>query len=107
MKNPSRTEGREVALSLIDTFIGYDMAAALAAVQVPIRSINGDLYPTDVDGNRLHAPSYAVTIMKGVGHYPMIERPEELNRHLAEVVAEMTGNPQVTKVAFTLFDTRK
>jgi len=27
--------------------------------------------------------------MAGAGHYPMIERPEEFNRHLLSVVADI------------------
>jgi len=32
--------------------------------------------------------------MKRMGHYPMIERPDEFNRHLAEVVRELARSPR-------------
>ena len=58
---------------------------------VPLRAINGDLYPTDIAGVRkkVHADFDAV-IMKHMGHYPMLERPEEFDRHVAAVVKELS-----------------
>lgn len=69
---------------------GYDEAAAVRALPVPLRSINGDLYPTDVAGVRKVKPDFDVVIMAHMGHYPMLERPEEFNRLAAEVVASLT-----------------
>jgi len=56
---------------------------------VPLRAINGDIYPTDVEGVREIKPDFEAVIMTHVGHYPMLERPEEFNRHAAAVVAEL------------------
>ena len=66
--------------------IGYDLGAAIRQAGVPIRAINGDLWPTAIDANRLLAPGFDAVIMKGAGHYPMLERPEEFNRILTDVV---------------------
>jgi pimeloyl-ACP methyl ester carboxylesterase len=44
--------------------------------------------------NRRHMKSFDVKIIKGVGHFPMLERPEEFNRLLAEAVKEITGRQQ-------------
>ncbi|NIP15292.1 MAG: alpha/beta hydrolase, partial [Gemmatimonadetes bacterium] len=65
--------------------------AAMRDARVPIRAVNGDLYPTNVEGNRKYAPGFEAVIMEGVGHYPMLERPEEFNRHLAAAVAALVG----------------
>jgi pimeloyl-ACP methyl ester carboxylesterase len=69
---------------------GYDMGAAAARLAAPIRAINGDLYPTDVEGNRKIKPDFAAVVMKHIGHYPMLERPDEFNRLVAETVASLT-----------------
>ncbi len=66
---------------------GYDMGAAAARLAAPIRTINGDLYPTDVEGNRRIKPDFEAVIMKHIGHYPMLERPAEFNRLVADTVA--------------------
>ena len=84
-----RATAPEVAVGMMEGFGGYDLAAAFRGAGVPIRAINGDLWPTDVAGNRAVTPDFDAVIMKGAGHYPMLERPEEFNRLLAGVVAEL------------------
>jgi len=56
---------------------------------VPIRAINGDLYPTKVDVNRMAGLDFDAVVMAGAGHYPMLERPDEFNRHLRAIVREL------------------
>jgi pimeloyl-ACP methyl ester carboxylesterase len=77
------------ALSILEIFTSYDMASEMQAVKAPIRGLNADLWPTNVEGNCRYAPGYDAAIMKDVGHYPMLERPEEFNRHLAQIVDEL------------------
>jgi sigma-B regulation protein RsbQ len=69
---------------------GYDDAEAARRLNVPLRAVNGDLYPTDVEGVRKVHPDFEAVIMKHMGHYPMLERPEEFNRLLAETIARLT-----------------
>lgn len=69
---------------------GYNEAAAARRLQAPLRAINGDLFPTDVAANRKVKPDFEVVIMKHMGHYPMLERPGEFNRLVAEMVATLT-----------------
>jgi pimeloyl-ACP methyl ester carboxylesterase len=69
---------------------GYDLGAAVRRLAVPLRAINGDLYPTEVEANRKLKPDFEAVIMEHMGHYPMLERPEEFNRLVAEVVRALT-----------------
>lgn len=69
---------------------GYDMGAAAAHLAAPLRAINGDLYPTDIGANRRIKPDFDAVIMTHMGHYPMLERPDEFNRLVAEMVAGLT-----------------
>ncbi len=69
---------------------GYDLGAAVRRLTVPFRAINGDLYPTMVDEVRRAKPDFSAAVMTHMGHYPMLERPDEFNRHAAAVVAELT-----------------
>ena len=39
--------------------------------------------------NRKYVPGYEVAIMKGVGHYLMLEQPEAFNALLAEALREL------------------
>jgi len=69
---------------------GYDMGAAARRLRAPLRAINGDLYPTDFDANRKIKPDFDAVIMTHMGHYPMLERPEEFNKLVAGVAAKLT-----------------
>jgi pimeloyl-ACP methyl ester carboxylesterase len=66
---------------------GYVPAASARRLTVPLRAINGDLYPTDVAGVRKIKPDFEAVVMVHMGHYPMLERPDEFNRHVAAAVA--------------------
>lgn len=61
---------------------------------MPVRSINSAggyqfFTPTAVEINRKYADFDAVTI-EGVGHYPMLEKPDEFNGRLRDVLKEFT-----------------
>ena len=68
---------------------GYDMAASVRRLTVPLRAINGDLYETDVQANRKIIADFDAVTMKHVGHYPMLEKPDEFNRNVTGVVEEL------------------
>ncbi len=79
----------DAAYAMFMGFAGYDAAASPRKLTVPLRAINGDLYPTDVAGVRKVKPDFDAVIMKHMGHYPMLERPDEFNRHVAAVIAAL------------------
>jgi pimeloyl-ACP methyl ester carboxylesterase len=81
-----------VPIAFLDAFDSYDEAAAFKAVKVPIRSINGDLYPTNIKGNQ-ELGDYDAVIMQDVGHYPMLERPAEFNRILETMLESLVDTP--------------
>jgi len=68
---------------------GYDLAASIRRLSVPLRAINGDLYQTDVQANRKTIADFDAVIMKHVGHYPMLEKPDEFNRNVTGIVEEL------------------
>ena len=69
---------------------GYEQGASVRRLTVPLRTINGDLFPTDVEANRKVKPDFEALVMTHMGHYPMLERPAEFNRLVAETVAALT-----------------
>jgi pimeloyl-ACP methyl ester carboxylesterase len=79
----------EAARAMFLSMAGYDGGAAARRLTVPLRAINGDLYPTDIAANRKLKPDFDAVIMKHMGHYPMLERPGEFNQRVAEVVASL------------------
>lgn len=84
-----------VAVALLREFGRQDLKAALAAVRVPVICLNaaprGDAgTATAVDVNRRYADFEAV-LLEGVGHFPMLERPDEFDAHLRKLIARLAG----------------
>lgn len=63
--------------------------AALPQVTAPIAAINPDVAPTDVASLREHGVE--ATVLRGVGHFLMIEDPDQFNPALAATLASFYG----------------
>jgi len=91
----TKAEGQDpkMALALMRDLFGLDTSKLLKEAKVPVRCINSAggykfFTPTAVETNKKYADFGAVTI-EGVGHYPMLEKPEEFNRKLRDVLKEL------------------
>ena len=80
----------EMAASLMESFITYTSADSLKIVKCPIRCINGDLYPTQVENNRKVYSDFDAIIIPHTGHFPMLECPDLFNRHLTEILKSLS-----------------
>jgi catechol 2,3-dioxygenase-like lactoylglutathione lyase family enzyme len=76
----------EIAVSLMEHFGVHDPRIAATKIECRVVCINSDGAPTFVDENRALLTSFDATIMKGVGHWPHLEAPEEF---LARLRAEL------------------
>ena len=90
--NETIAQKPEVVLPILKAVFSYDAALGLREVKVPIRAINADRVPTDVTANRKYAPQFDVVIIKGTGHYPMLEDPVRFNQMLAEILRNLPKN---------------
>ncbi|MFO0970081.1 MAG: alpha/beta hydrolase [Gemmataceae bacterium] len=84
----------KMAVPLMRDLSAVDTKTLMKEAKVPIRCINSNggfkfFTPTAVAINKKYADYDAVAI-DSVGHYPMLERPEEFNRKLREVLKEFT-----------------
>ncbi len=79
----------ELGIPIIKAALQYDPIPTMQTVKVPIRAINSDLNPTNLEGNRKYAPQFEAVIMKGVGHYPMLEDPVRFNELLAGALRDL------------------
>lgn len=79
----------EVGVAVLRQYLDYNMKAALEAVQVPVRCINASVNPSNVDGNRIYHEDFDVVEMDGVGHFLMMEKPEEFNELLGQTIANL------------------
>ena len=80
----------EAAYATLLSLAGYDTGAPARRMSVPVRAINGDLFPTDVEAVRRVKADFDAVILPHMGHYPMLERPEEFNRQLGLIIAELS-----------------
>jgi pimeloyl-ACP methyl ester carboxylesterase len=88
----TRAEAQDpkMAVPLMRDLFGLDQKKLLREARVPVRCINSAggyqfFTPTAVDVNKKYADYDAVTIAD-VGHYPMLEKPDEFNRKLRDVL---------------------
>ena len=87
--NDTIAQKPEVVLPILKAVFSYDAVAGLREVKVPIRAINADRAPTDIAANRKYAPQFDAVIIKGTGHYPMLEDPARFNQMLAEILRNL------------------
>ena len=80
----------EAAYATLLSLAGYDTGPPARRLSLPIRTINGDLFPTDVEAVRRVKADFDAVILTHMGHYPMLERPEEFNRHLGLIIADLS-----------------
>ena len=78
------------AYQMFQSMAGYDLAASARRLAVPLRAINGDIYPTDIAEVRKVQADFDAVVMKHMGHYPMLERPAEFDRLVMEAVRALT-----------------
>ena len=81
---------RTAALGLMRDLTTLDSVPHFREARVPIRAINSSggyqfFIPTAADINKKYS-DFDVVFMEGVGHYPMLEKPEEFNQKLREVL---------------------
>jgi pimeloyl-ACP methyl ester carboxylesterase len=86
-------QNADAGISAIKEYVHrYDnlgMANTYKQIKVPVRCVNADLWPTSPEINRKYISSFDVTILKGCGHFVMLERPEEFNKNLNKYVKEL------------------
>ena len=83
----------EVAISSLDEYVGAiadkKTINIFREVKVPVICINAYLWPTNIEANRRYMMSFDVKIMKGVGHFLMLEDGEKFNKILEEIIKEL------------------
>lgn len=78
----------DVAISAIGNLLKWDDIEALGVVRVPIRSINSDLWPTNIEGNSNVAESFGIELMPGTSHFLHMEDPDSFNMLLHKTLEE-------------------
>lgn len=79
----------EMAIAILQGIFAHDAVPTLREIKIPIHAINGDRAPTSLEVNRKYAPQFDASIIKGSGHYPMLENPAGFNQALAEILKKL------------------
>jgi len=87
---------RKAVIALMRDFDNVDPKGLLSAAHVPVRAINaaatgGRTLPTAIETNRKYADFDAVTLER-VGHFLMLESPDEFNPKLRAYVDELAAS---------------
>ncbi len=80
-----------VSVPALESLARYDESAALSALEVPAGSINADIRPTDEEALRRAKPGFELVIVKGTGHFLMMEQPERFARELRRIIDSWTA----------------
>ena len=67
-------------------YVTGEAAITFEQIKVPVYCVNTDMWPTDVEANRRHMTSFEVTVMNGLGHFPMLEEPGQFNELLNRTI---------------------
>ena len=85
----------KAAVAIMRDMFDLDTAKAMKEAKVPVRCVNSAggfqfFNPTAVDTNKKYA-DFAVVTIDEVGHYPMLEKADEFNRKLKDVLKEFAA----------------
>lgn len=79
----------EIAINALRNLGNYDLKSAAGKMEIPLYSINADLWPTNFEVNKKCVKSFKLKMMPGIGHFVMLEDPEKFNKLLEEVIKEL------------------
>jgi pimeloyl-ACP methyl ester carboxylesterase len=84
----------DIAIDAMKHAIGNDSAIidGLRRLKAPVVAINPDHRPTDIEALRRHGVK--TMIMSGVGHFGMLEDPDNFNCLLGETIEEFKESQQ-------------
>lgn len=84
---------RGAALGLMKDFASLELSAEAQEAGVPIRCINAAMMqqqmPADAAERNRQFADYEVTVMEDVGHFLLLEKPEEFNQLLRQAIASI------------------
>lgn len=83
------TNSAQFAVDCIEPLYKTDVREYAPLVSVPVRAINSDVGPTNKEVNSKYFKDFDYSIIKGVGHYPMLENPKEFNLTLEKILQEL------------------
>ena len=84
------SEPKDIALASFIGLSNFKEAEEFDKIDIPVRLLISDKFPTNVESAKKHIKDFDLKIMKGVGHFLMLEKPDEFNKLLEEIINELT-----------------
>jgi len=81
------SQEKSIAIPSAEATLRYDEGAAFTRLSVPVRCINCDMESSDYESARKSLRDFDATTMTNVGHFIMLEKPDEFNRVLRDTLA--------------------
>jgi len=90
VRNVSRSNP-EIAINTMEYYFDTPVIPLLADVNVPLWCLSADLWQQyqHPEINSKYLKSYHLRIMRGVGHFLMVEAPDEFNRQLEDIISQI------------------
>jgi len=81
----------EIAINTMEYYFDTPVIPLLADVNVPLWCLSADLWQQyqHPEINSKYLKSYHLRIMRGVGHFLMIEAPDEFNKQLEDIINQV------------------
>ena len=85
-----------IALSAMEELMSQSITGKAAKIfeeiDIPVITVNGDLWPIDYEANRRHMSSFEAIVVKDADHFLMMNRPEEFNNALKQAIKSIMEN---------------
>ncbi|MCK9595442.1 MAG: alpha/beta hydrolase [Candidatus Omnitrophica bacterium] len=78
-----------IALNALEYYFKTPVIPLLSGVDVPLWCLNADFWPSAPEINRKYLKSYNLRIIPGLGHFLMLEAPDEFNRQLEDIIQQI------------------
>jgi pimeloyl-ACP methyl ester carboxylesterase len=79
----------EIAINTMEYYFDTPIIPLLSDVNVPLWCLSADLWPSYPEINSKYLKSYHLRVMPGVGHFLMVESPDEFNRQLEDIINQI------------------
>lgn len=83
--------------SMMSQYITGEAAKIFEDIRIPVRTVNGDLWPIEYEANRRHMLSFDAIVLKDADHFLMLNRVEEFNSALEKTIAAFSTNQPIGK----------
>ncbi|MBT8378801.1 MAG: alpha/beta hydrolase [Ignavibacteria bacterium] len=87
--NDMSSAPQKVALASFRSLFNFEEAPIFDETDIPVRFINSKRFPTNTINANKHIKDFELITIEDVGHFPMLENPEEFNRILEMTIKQL------------------